>query len=118
MNKKLVLVTCPRVEENSSDFKSFFNQNNIESLFSYPTNQQFDKNEMKKLLKKVDLAIVGDDDLSRGAISDLSKLKYIIKWGSGVDNIDLDFAGRTILKYLIVQIFWVSMLQNMDLGCY
>lgn len=98
MNKKLVLVTCPRVEENSSDFKSFFNQNNIESLFSYPTNQQFDKDEMKKLLKNVDLAIVGDDDLSRGAISDLSKLKYIIKWGSGVDNIDLDFAEQNNIE--------------------
>ncbi len=88
MNKKKILVTCPRIDESKSKFIKYFQNNEFDYQFLYPESQQFSESEMIKLFENVNVAIVGDDIVSENVISSSNDLEYIIKWGSGTDNIN------------------------------
>ena len=73
---------------------SFFKKNSINYKAIAPENQQFNAAEMSKLLPGNDYIIAGDDVISSDVIdkSINNGLKAIIKWGIGVDNIDISYA--------------------------
>ena len=52
--------------------------------------QQFTESELIKILPKFDGWIVGDDPCTRSVLAagKIGKLKAIVKWGIGVDNVD------------------------------
>ncbi len=88
MDKKRILVTCPRVDTNIDDFKRLFEKKGFDYKFSYPENQQHNSLEINELLNNISIAIVGDDEINQNVLNSSAGLNCIIKWGSGTDNID------------------------------
>lgn len=59
----------------------------------FPTSKQhFDSDEMKIILKDSHVAIVGDDEIDKQVMQSAANLKAIVKWGVGLDSIDLNAA--------------------------
>jgi len=56
------------------------------------TGRPYEKEEMLKLIKDVDGIIIGIDELSAVIIEKANKLKVISKYGTGLDNIDINVA--------------------------
>jgi len=56
------------------------------------TGRPYEKEEMLKLIKDIDGIIIGIDELSAVIIGKANKLKVISKYGTGLDNIDIDVA--------------------------
>jgi len=68
--------------------KSFKNTKfNIDGKF-------FSKNELIEFLHQADAAIVGLEIFDKEIIDNLPNLKYISKYGVGLDNIDLEYAAK------------------------
>jgi D-3-phosphoglycerate dehydrogenase len=88
-----VLITCGHLIRNIDKFLSTFEDAGIGITVPDLKGQQFDDLEMKTLLKGHDIAILGDDVITADVIKcALPRLKALIKWGIGTDNIDLSSA--------------------------
>ena len=80
MDKKRILVTCPRVDTNIDDFKRLFEKKGFDYKFSYPENQQHNSLEINELLNNISIAIVGDDEINQNVLNSSAGLNCIIKW--------------------------------------
>ncbi len=89
-----LLITCTHLVRHIKDHSLFLKNNSINFKAIAPENQQFNASEMGKLLPGNDYIIAGDDEISSDVIdkSINNGLKAIIKWGIGVDNIDISYA--------------------------
>lgn len=89
-----LIITCSHLLRHLDKYKLVLQESNVEIKSCPPPNQQFDKNEMFKILPGNNFIIAGDDEIDEKVIKEsaLKGLKGIIKWGIGVDNIDLDAA--------------------------
>jgi D-3-phosphoglycerate dehydrogenase len=56
------------------------------------TDRPYQKEEMLNLIKDIDGIIIGIDELSAEIIEKANKLKVISKYGTGLDNIDINMA--------------------------
>ncbi len=56
------------------------------------TGRPYKKEEMLKLIKGIDGIIIGIDELSAEIIEEADELKVISKYGTGLDNIDINMA--------------------------
>lgn len=89
-----VLVTCPNMIERIEMYKDVSNKYKIKlhipEMYS-PGDQQLPEEEILKIIHKYDAWIVGDDKCTKQIITVgvRHKLKAVIKWGVGVDNIDI-----------------------------
>ncbi len=86
---KIIISTCERTKSNKDAFKSVAEKFGFDYIENYPTEQGFRAEEMKEVIKDSTICIVGDDSIDSEVINAASKLKHIIKWGSGTDQIDL-----------------------------
>jgi phosphoglycerate dehydrogenase-like enzyme len=84
----IILSTTPRTNQNLYDFKKIIEPTPYSFLQVNPKGQQFNSNEMRKILADCEIAIIGDDEIDNNAIQDAINLKHIIKWGAGTDSID------------------------------
>jgi phosphoglycerate dehydrogenase-like enzyme len=94
-----VLVTCPPMLGMIDEFRAGFDAAGVE-LEAAEVVQIMSEDEMCERLPAFDGWIIGDDPatarvLEAGAAG---RLKAIVKWGVGVDNVDFDAAGRLGLK--------------------
>lgn len=89
-----LIITCAHLIRHLDKYKLLLQDSCIEIKVHIPVKQQFDKNEIFKILPGNDFIIAGDDEIDEKVIreSALKGLKGIIKWGIGVDNIDLNAA--------------------------
>ncbi|MDN6967671.1 3-phosphoglycerate dehydrogenase [Oenococcus sp. UCMA 17063] len=58
------------------------------------TGEKYDDNKFKELAKNADGIIVGLDKIDQSLISQSTKLKAIVKFGVGLDNIDVEYAKK------------------------
>ena len=59
--------------------------------------QQHDRETMRGLLAEASAAVVGDDHIDAYAISESNRLRLVVKWGIGIDSIDVKaLAARDI----------------------
>lgn len=89
------LVTCPPMLGMIDEFRPLFAEKNVE-LEAPKVVQTMTEDELCALLPEIDGWIIGDDPatarvLEAGAAG---RLKGIVKWGVGVDNVDFDAAAR------------------------
>jgi D-3-phosphoglycerate dehydrogenase / 2-oxoglutarate reductase len=86
-----LLITCPPMIVQIDNFIELFNKNNI-NYFIPNFTATVDENELVKLITKFDAWIAGDDLISDKVlkIGSENKLKTVVKWGVGTDNIDYD----------------------------
>tara|TARA_B100001996_G_scaffold354166_1_gene315961 strand:+ start:969 stop:1889 length:921 start_codon:yes stop_codon:yes gene_type:complete len=89
---KKIISTCERTNTNKDDFKSLAKKFGFEYIEVFPANQGFQAKEMKEIINDSSICIVGDDSIDSDVINTATKLKYIVKWGSGTDQIDIEAA--------------------------
>ena len=85
-----VLVTCPPMLGMLDSFKDLAKELNIE-LIPAETTQTLSENELIELLPDFDGWIIGDDPATDKVFQSAhsGKLRAAVKWGIGVDNVDL-----------------------------
>jgi D-3-phosphoglycerate dehydrogenase len=95
---KKIISTCPRTSVNFNDFELLANKYGYQFIESFPTGQGYRSVEMKSILSDAHICIVGDDEIDDQVFNSCTQLKYIIKWGSGIDQIDKVSASRHTIK--------------------
>lgn len=93
MTQKL-LVTCGHLIRHIDRYRDELMSRGIEPVVPTITGQQLSAEEMLKVLPGMSGAILGDDFVTKDVIKTAKDqgLKVIIKWGIGVDSIDLKSA--------------------------
>lgn len=83
-----VLVTCKQMQESLPELLSGVQ---TDLIFTTPKleGQYFSSKELNALIVDHEYLIAGDDEINEEVVRD-SRLRFICKWGVGVDNIDLD----------------------------
>jgi D-3-phosphoglycerate dehydrogenase len=86
-----VLISCPPMIKQRESFKATFSELGIEPTWAKIV-QQFTEKELVNILPEFDGWIVGDDPCTRDVLvaGKKGKLKAIVKWGIGVDNVDFE----------------------------
>jgi len=59
-----------------------------------PVRERLEEGELLRIIEGVDGIICGDDRITREVIDRANCLKVIVKWGTGVDSIDREYASE------------------------
>ncbi len=88
-----VMVTCPPMLGMIDEFRSIFDENNIE-VYAPEVVQTLSEDKLLELVPLYDGWIIGDDPATREVFVAGAKgrLKAAVKWGIGVDNVDYSAA--------------------------
>lgn len=86
-----VLISCPPMIKQRKSFEETFKTLQIEPTWAKII-QQFTESELIQVLPEFDGWIVGDDPCTRKVLvaGKSGKLKAIVKWGIGTDNVDFE----------------------------
>ena len=89
-----LLITCAHLVRHIKDHIKELQESGLEWQALNPKNQQFNSQEILEILPGYNFIIAGDDEINKKVIRKASSkgLQAIIKWGIGVDNIDLKAA--------------------------
>lgn len=90
-----VLVTCPPMLGMIDEFRPRFDWAGVE-LAAPEVVQTMTEDELEQILPEFDGWIIGDDPASARVLQSGAegRLKAIVKWGVGVDNVDFDAANE------------------------
>ena len=104
MTKKKVLITPEGIT------KVKFNKKIFSKKINYVFNGKIidSKQALIKKLKNFDGCIIGSEKIDKKVIDSCTKLKVIVRFGVGMDNIDLDYARK---KNIIVKMLRVNQYQ-------
>jgi D-3-phosphoglycerate dehydrogenase len=100
MMSKKILITCPPMIENLDNFHDLLNKNQLDyeipDTFPIVTDKYLETN-----IGRFDGWIVGDDWVSSNILKAGSSgnLKALVKWGVGIDNIDINACKKLNLKF-------------------
>ena len=96
-----IIVTCPRYFSEIEVLKTKISEKYKIDYFT-PNDQGFSADEMKTNLFDANIAIIGDDQINDDVISNCTELNLLIKWGVGIDNIEIknieNYPNLTILN--------------------
>ena len=85
--KTKVLLTCEHHLRNINDLRKQFSD--LEFKIPEENKQTLSSSEMRELLSDVEFAIIGDDIVDNDALKNNKILKHLIKWGVGIDSINI-----------------------------
>lgn len=88
-----VLISCPHLQSTIDHYQDFFAKHDVEIELPNVT-QQLKESEMLEIIDRFDGAIVGDDEITAKVLEKGRKLKTVVKWGVGLDAVDLKAAQR------------------------
>jgi len=77
--------------------KAFLEEHGYEAIVN-PTDRPFNPEEMAKLVPEISAGLVACENYSDDILAQASKLEVLVKFGVGVDNIDLQSAKRHGVK--------------------
>jgi D-3-phosphoglycerate dehydrogenase len=92
MNWK-VLVSAPYMQPVIDEFRSTFEENDIEIIVP-PVKERLSEEELLKWMIDIDGVICGDDRFTERVLRAAPRLKVISKWGTGVDSIDREACDK------------------------
>lgn len=87
-----VLVTCHQMQVALPEQRERLESAGFEIIAPPLPGQQFSEDELIELLPGCIAMIAGDDPLTRKVLSSASDLKFLIRWGIGMDSVDHDAA--------------------------
>lgn len=95
-----ILITCPPMLNFIDEFKIFFKEKKI-NIICPSFAQTLPISELVQILPQCDGWIIGDDiaDERILKIGSNGKLKAIVKWGIGIDGIDVDACEKYNIKF-------------------
>ena len=88
-----VLVTAPYMLPILDRFAGFFAENGIQAVAA-EVNERMEEDDLLPLVGDVHGAICGDDRFTARVMDAAPLLKVISKWGTGIDSIDKEEAGK------------------------
>lgn len=91
--KQRVLVSAPYLQPSLGEFRQFFTDHDIEVIHP-PVRERLSEAELLNLVMDIDGAVCGDDRFTETVLKSATRLKVIVKWGTGIDSIDVDAARR------------------------
>jgi D-3-phosphoglycerate dehydrogenase / 2-oxoglutarate reductase len=96
MSAPRLLVTCGHLQRHIERYRAEVEGHGIELLVPPLAGQQFDAAAMAKHLPQAEIVIAGDDDLDETALvaGAQGRLRSVIRWGIGTDNVDKLVAQR------------------------
>ena len=92
--KYRVLISVPFLQKDISKFRTIFHKNQIKTDIPKIKGQQLSEKKLLSIINKYDGIICGDDIFSARVLEKAKKLKVIVKWGTGLDSIDLEYAKK------------------------
>ncbi|MEE9215413.1 MAG: NAD(P)-dependent oxidoreductase [Thermodesulfobacteriota bacterium] len=97
MNK--VLITAPYMLREREKVEQLFSGFSL-NLDWAEVKERLGENELLSVIGKYDGIICGDDRFTESVIDAATRLRVIVKWGTGIDSIDKEYANkRNILVY-------------------
>ncbi|MEH6789267.1 NAD(P)-dependent oxidoreductase [Parasphingorhabdus sp.] len=98
-DRRKILVTCPPMLGLIEEFANDFEAKGLDFVTA-PVVQVMTEAELIDMLPAHDGWIIGDDPATAAVLEAgaAGKLRAIVKWGVGVDNVDFDAAGRLGLR--------------------
>ncbi len=88
-----VLITCPQLQRMIDRYEKVFAEHQIDVELPSLV-QALSEDELVEIIGSFDGVIAGDDEFSAAVLERAKKLKVLVKWGVGVDAIDLEAARR------------------------
>lgn len=92
-----VLILVRPIHDNIDNYSERFKLEGIKTDIIIPT-QGLSEGELINIISKYDGVIAGDDEFTRRVLERAKRLKVISKWGTGMDNIDLEAAKDLGIK--------------------
>lgn len=93
MKKYNVLISAPYMQIDIKMLERIFRENNI--IIDLPkVNEKLSEEELLKIIGKYDGVICGDDVFTKKVLDKAKNLKVIVKWGIGIDSIDVEYAKQ------------------------
>lgn len=93
MNAVNVLVTCPPALASADQYRQRLSGTGVNLLLADVV-QRLSERELLRLVPDVDGMVAGDDELTSAVMEKARRLRVIVRWGIGMDNVDLDAANR------------------------
>ncbi len=88
-----VLITAPYFQPVVERHRPFFKEHDIEVIVPI-VNERMSEEELLPLVTDIDAILCGDDKITEKVLENAPNLKVIVKWGTGIDSIDKEAAGR------------------------
>ncbi|RNF39084.1 phosphoglycerate dehydrogenase [Planococcus salinus] len=89
--KLLLMLRDPFYEANPGLMETLTEFGEVRTLY---TDEGIDKETLKKEVKDVDIILVAVVKIDKEIIDAAPKLKYVLKYGAGYDNIDVSYANQ------------------------
>lgn len=90
---KRVLITAPYMIRDREAVEPLFEGKALAVDWAEVT-ERLEEAELKKIIKGYHGIICGDDRITPGVLDEANELEVIVKWGTGIDSIDKEEAGR------------------------
>ncbi|MCG8572855.1 MAG: NAD(P)-binding domain-containing protein [Spirochaetes bacterium] len=101
MNKKKILLSAPYLQLALNNYQQIFNNWNIEYILPNIIERMEEKDLLElENIENIDGTICGDDKFTKKVIDKANNLKVIVKWGTGIDSIDKDYAATKGIKVI------------------
>ena len=92
MSRARVLITCPPALATSDTYLERLRAEGLDVVLADVV-QQLTEDELIELVGDVDGMIAGDDPLTARVLEHAPKLRVMVRWGVGMDNVDLAAAS-------------------------
>lgn len=99
MKQPKILVTCGHLQRHIARYESDIRAHGIDVWVPTLTGQQFSEAEMIAMIPQADVTIAGDDPLGKSVLEAgvAGKLRGVVRWGIGTDNVDKTVAAALAL---------------------
>jgi len=94
---KKVLISAPYMISEFNKIKHNFDEYDV---IIPQVNEKLSETELLNYIEDVEGVICGDDEFTKMVIDKSKKLKVIVKWGTGIDSIDKEYAELKDIKVM------------------
>lgn len=101
-NLKILLTAPPMINSDYTKLLNKYNNKKKYDLIPVKSEQTLSETQLLDIIDQYDGWVIGDDPATSNVINkgiNNGKLKFIIKWGIGIDNIDLKCCKKTGIKF-------------------
>lgn len=88
-----ILLSAHYLQRDFERYRHIFEEKNI-SVYMPPVKERLSEEELLPIIGEYHGIICGDDKLTARVLDEAKKLKVIVKWGTGIDSIDKEYAER------------------------
>jgi D-3-phosphoglycerate dehydrogenase len=88
-----ILVSAPYLQMEFEKYRERFAQERLEPILPR-VHERLEEDELLPLIGDADGIICGDDRITAKVLDHAKRLKVIVKWGTGIDSIDKEYAEK------------------------